>query len=59
MADIEEQIADFHVRLGRLEQVVEVKSKLRKDTIFEDILEFFSVSCALALSYFGFGVPNH
>lgn len=59
MADVKEQIADFHLRLGRLEKLVEVEAKTREDSTLEDMLELLSASAALAFCYFGFGIPNH
>ena len=59
MSEVKDQIADFHVRLGRLEKLVEVEAKTRKDTLFEDMLEFSAAFAAFVLAYHGFGTPNH
>ena len=53
-----ERIADFHVRLGRLEES-KVALVKKKDSAFEDAIEFFSACAALLCCYYGFGLPNH
>jgi len=59
MSKLEEKIADFHVRLGRLEESAEVSKQSKVDSIYEDTIEFVSALIALALCYLGFGLPNH
>lgn len=59
MAEMNEQVADFHVRLGRLEQVVLDNKPKKIDSRQENIIEFSLALIALASSYYGFGLPNH
>jgi hypothetical protein len=59
MADINEQIADFHVRLGRLESSINQVATKKIDSRSENILEFTLALVALGFSYYGIGLPNH
>ncbi len=59
MAELDEKVSDFHVRLGRLEDVVYKKKTPSKDSWIEDLFEFILTSVALYLCYLGFGLPNH
>lgn len=59
MAEIDERIADFHVRLGRLESQIERASKEAADSWIEDLVELAAAMVALACCYQGVGSPNH
>lgn len=59
MTEINEQVADFHVRLGRLEQVVLDNKPKKIDSKQEDIIEFILAIVSLVTCYYGFGLPNH
>ena len=59
MSKLEEKIADFHVRLGRIEQSVEESKQTKVDSTYENIVEFVTACVALAFCYLGFGLPNH
>ena len=59
MSEISEQIADFHVRLGRLEEVVKETKSHKVDSKLENAVEFALALLALALCFYGFGLPNH
>lgn len=59
MAETSEQIADFHVRLGRLEQRVLQEPALQVDSVYEDILEYVAALVALYCCWRGVGSPNH
>jgi hypothetical protein len=59
MNDIKEQVADFHVRLGRLEELVLLGKPTKTDSSSENIIEFILAISALGLCYLGFGFPNH
>ncbi|MBN8549942.1 MAG: hypothetical protein J0M12_11555 [Deltaproteobacteria bacterium] len=59
MTDVSEKIADFHVRLGRLETLVEVQKLKKQDSRLEDAIELITALAALGFCYFGFGLPNH
>jgi hypothetical protein len=54
---LSERIADFHVRLGKLE--TERLQQRKKDSVFEDLTEFIAVLVALFCAYYGLGLPNH
>lgn len=58
ISEISERIADFHVRLGRLEET-QGRNFKKKDSAFEDAVEFISACVALLCCYYGFGLPNH
>lgn len=59
MSNLEGKVADFHVRLGKLEQSVELSKEVKVDSTYENIVEFVTASIALILCYLGFGLPNH
>ena len=59
MAELNEQIADFHVRLGRLENLVYQEKTNKVDSKSENIIEFSLALIALGLCYLGIGIPNH
>jgi len=59
MAEISDQIADFHVRLGKLETLVSQEKPQKIDSNIENGLEFILAVLALGFSYYGFGLPNH
>jgi hypothetical protein len=59
MIENKEQLADFHVRLGRVEEIVLNNALRKKDTTLESFIEIFLATTALFLCFFGFGPPNH
>lgn len=59
MAEISEQIADFHVRLGRLENEIHQVKPKKVDTRLENVIEFTLSVIALVCCFYGFGLPNH
>lgn len=59
MAELNEQIADFHVRLGRLENLVNLEKQKKPDSKTENVIEFVLALFALGFSYYGIGLPNH
>ena len=59
MPDINEQIADFHVRVGRLESILLDAKPKKIDSKLENVVEFVLAVLALALCFYGFGLPNH
>ena len=59
MAELNEQIADFHVRLGRLENLVNQEKPRKIDSKSENIIEFALALFALGLCCYGIGLPNH
>lgn len=59
MAELNDQIADFHVRLGRLEEVVLSNKPPKVDSNLENVIEFSLAIVALLTALYGFGLPNH
>ena len=59
MAEVNDQIADFHVRLGRLENLVAKEKTKKNDSTAENLLEFVLALAAMAFCLYGIGLPNH
>jgi len=59
MAEIDEKIADFHVRLGRLEAQADTSADEKNDSWLEDLVEMGAALIALGCCYQGIGLPNH
>jgi len=59
MSDIPDRIADFHIRLGRLETLLDGNKKTKQDSSIEDAIELTAALAALGFCYYGFGLPNH
>jgi len=59
MADIDEKIADFHVRLGKLELAVRGEQVPQQDSLLKDLVELGAALIALFCCYQGLGFPNH
>lgn len=57
--EYKDRIADFHVRLGRVEQKIESRGIKKPNSVFEQSVEIISATFALVCAYIGFGIPNH
>lgn len=58
-SNVSEQIADVHVRLGKLEKILDPERHKSSDSPLEDFIEIVCALAALVFSYYGFGLPNH
>jgi len=59
MEDVNSKIADFHVRLGRVEEALVQSMEKAKDSPSEDIWELVLALIGIGLCYMGLGLPNH
>ena len=56
---IENRVADFHVRLGRLEEQIKATKQLVPPPLWMRPVAYAAAAVGLALAYYAFGKPNH